>query len=181
MKLLYSLGIQLPQNGCNLPKRQLKIYNLQEFFNQHVFGLICKSAKQFFLPLPKTLVIREAKSSGCGGTLVCGCSVVSVCGYGAPWVVSEGGGLNGFIGVIIISLSPVRTPWSLPGWSTSWNEKVTVSTAEKSSPVLCRLAPSYFPSIHFRFGNASKRKRNVLITRNVQFRSITVIGLVKNL
>ena len=35
-------------------------------------------------PLPKTLVIREAKSSGWGGTLVGGCSVVSVCVYEAP-------------------------------------------------------------------------------------------------
>lgn len=73
-------------------------------------------------PLPKTLVIREAKSSGCGGTLGGGCSVVNVDGYGGHCEASGGGGLNGLIGVIMISLNPFRTPCSSPGWSTSWNE-----------------------------------------------------------
>ena len=38
------------------------------------------------------------------------CPDVSVGGYEAQCVVSVGGGVNGFIGVTIISLSPVRTP-----------------------------------------------------------------------
>lgn len=54
--------------------------------------------------------------------LGCGCSTVSVAGYWGQCVVSAGEWLNGLIGVIIISLSPLRTPCSLPGWSTSWNE-----------------------------------------------------------
>ena len=55
---------------------------VEEFFNQQVFGK--EVQVQVHSPFPKTLVIREAKSSGCGGILVGACSVVRVCVYGAP-------------------------------------------------------------------------------------------------
>ena len=83
------------------------------------YCLNCHITEKAYSPLPNTLVILDAKSSGWGGKVDGGCCPVNVGGYEPQGEFSEGGGLNGFIGVIIKSLSATRTPWSFPCWSTS--------------------------------------------------------------